>query len=76
MWPSTSTTPSDGVRIPASTWSSVLLPAPLGPMTPTDSPFRTSNDTLRSAQNSVSPSRRTRRMIESRTVCFLVSLRL
>ena len=39
MWPSTSTTPSDGVRIPASTWSSVLLPAPLGPMTPSDSPW-------------------------------------
>ena len=31
--PSTSTEPADGVMIPASTWSSVLLPAPFGPMT-------------------------------------------
>ena len=41
MWPLTSTTPSDGLMMPASTSSSVLLPAPLGPMTPTDSPRRT-----------------------------------
>ena len=76
MWPSTSTTPSDGTRIPASTWSSVLLPAPLGPMTPTDSPWSTVNDASRSAQKSGSPTRRTRWTIESRTVCFLVRCRL
>ena len=60
MWPSTSTVPSDGVMIPARTWSSVLLPAPLGPMTPSDSPFATLNDTWRSAQKSESPSRAAR----------------
>ena len=30
--------------IPASTWSSVLLPAPLGPMTASDSPVVSLND--------------------------------
>ena len=50
MWPLTSTTPSDGWMMPASASSSVLLPAPLGPMTPTDSPRRTSKSTSRSAQ--------------------------
>ena len=38
-WPRTSITPSDGVMIPASTWSSVLLPAPFGPITASDSPW-------------------------------------
>ena len=45
----------DGVMIPASTWSSVLLPAPLGPMTASDSPWTSRNETSRSAQNSVGP---------------------
>jgi len=53
----TSTDPSDGWMIPASTWSSVLLPAPFGPMTPRDSPRSRLNDTLRSAQNGSSGSR-------------------
>ena len=39
--------------IPASTWSSVDLPAPLGPMTASDSPWTSSNVTSRSAQNCV-----------------------
>ena len=50
-WPSTSTAPSDGRMIPARTWSSVLLPAPLGPMTASDSPRWTRRSTWRSAQN-------------------------
>ena len=76
MWPFNATSPSDGVRIPASTWSRVLLPAPLGPMTPSDSPWRTVNDTLRRAQNDVSPLRRTRCTTEVLTVFFLVRRRL
>ena len=56
-WPWTSTEPSDGWMIPASTWSSVLLPAPFGPMTPRDSPRTRLNDTLRRAQNGSSGSR-------------------
>ena len=76
MWPSTWTLPSDGVRIPASTWSSVLLPAPLGPMTPSDSPFATLNVTWRRAQKSASPSRFARRVIVSRSVRLRFSLRL
>ena len=47
----TSTTPSDGLMIPARTWRSVLLPAPLGPMTASDSPRWTCRSTWRSAQN-------------------------
>ena len=74
--PSTSITPSDGSRIPASTWRSVLLPAPLGPMTPSDSPWTIENETSRSAQKSGSPVRFTRLISESRTVCFFVSRRL
>jgi hypothetical protein len=50
--PRTSTAPSDGVMIPARTCRSVLLPAPFGPMTPSDSPWISVNDTWRSAQNS------------------------
>ena len=76
MCPSTSTTPSDGSRIPASTWSSVLLPAPLGPMTPSDSPWTTENVASRSAQKSGSPVRLMRLISESRTVCLRVSRRL
>ena len=76
MRPSTSTSPSDGVRIPARTCSSVLLPAPLGPMTPSESPWCTARDTLRSAQKSVSLLRRTRRTTDAWTVCFRVRCRL
>ena len=50
-WPRTSTAPSDGRMIPARTWSSVLLPAPFGPMTASDSPCCTRRTTWRSAQN-------------------------
>ena len=40
-WPLTSTTPSEGWMMPASASSSVDLPDPLGPTTPTASPRRT-----------------------------------
>ena len=50
-WPRTSTAPSDGRMIPARTWSRVLLPAPFGPMTASDSPWASWSDTWRSAQN-------------------------
>ena len=50
-WPGTSTAPSDGRMMPARTWSSVLLPAPFGPMTARDSPWSTRSETWRSAQN-------------------------
>ena len=56
MWPDyLKRHPPEGVMIPASTWRSVLLPAPLGPTTPTDSPCRTVKLTSRSAQNELSP---------------------
>ena len=56
MWPRTSTDPSDGVMIPASVWSRVLLPAPFGPITASDSPWTRRNVTSRRAQNVRSPS--------------------
>ncbi len=43
--------PSVGSVIRLSTFSSVLLPAPLRPMMPTTSPWFTSNETSRMAQN-------------------------
>jgi hypothetical protein len=46
------TVPSVAVTVPAIRPSSVLLPAPLRPMTPSVSPRPTSNETSRSAQNS------------------------
>ena len=42
---------------PARTWRSVDFPAPLGPMTASDSPRTRPNDTLRSAQNGSALSR-------------------
>jgi hypothetical protein len=56
-WPRTSTAPSVGRMIPASTWRSVLFPAPLGPMTASDSPWTMRKLTWRSAQNSSAGSR-------------------
>ena len=47
--------PVVGLRILVSSFSVVDLPAPFGPMMPRASPGLTSNDTLRSAQNSWSP---------------------
>ena len=41
--------------IPARTWRSVLLPAPFGPMTASDSPWTSRNETSRSAQKSLAP---------------------
>ena len=43
-WPATSTAPSVGWMIPASACSSVLLPAPFGPMTASDSPWTSRKD--------------------------------
>ena len=53
MWPSTSTDALGRLMIPASTWRSVLLPAPFGPMTASDSPWTSRNVTSRRAQKSV-----------------------
>ena len=50
--PCTVTRPTVGVRVPAISCSSVLLPAPLRPTMPTFSPAPMSNVTSRSAQNS------------------------
>ena len=77
MWPRTSTLPSEGMMIPARVWSSVLLPAPFGPMTASDSPRTSRNVTFWSAQNVRSPS--PRRAIEARvwrSVFFFARRRL
>ena len=50
MRPSTRTVPVVGVTVPHSSCNSVDLPAPLLPITPSDSPLRTCSDTSRSAQ--------------------------
>ena len=50
--PSTVAVPSSGRRMPASTFSSVLLPEPLPPMIPKVEPWGTSRSTPRRAQNS------------------------
>ena len=77
IWPTTSTAPSLGWMIPARTWSSVLLPAPLGPMTARLSPWTTRKETSRSAQKWVGPSRFfSRSRNEVRTVVWRVSRRL
>src|SRR3954469_23274078 len=52
MRPCMRTAPSVGRRIPAITLSSVVLPLPLWPIRPSDSPSRTSKATSRSAQKS------------------------
>ena len=75
-WPRTSTAPSDGVMIPARTWRSVLLPAPFGPMTPSDSPRIRVNDTWRSAQNSSTCWRETTCAIDWRSVVLRLNRRL
>ena len=77
MWPLTSTTPSEGVMMPASTSSSVLLPAPLGPMTPSDSPRLSSKLVLRNAQKVLSPLSRLSMLAKLvRILVFLVKRRL
>src|SRR5690606_4487404 len=43
--PSSSTLPADGASAPVSTRSSVVLPEPLGPSTPTTAPRATSSET-------------------------------
>ena len=50
--------PVVGAVIPASSLKSVLLPAPLRPMMPTDEPRGTSRLTSRSAQNARGAARR------------------
>src|SRR5262245_59805443 len=45
--PSSVTCPDDGVRTPASSFSSVVLPDPLGPRRPTRPPDATSSETSR-----------------------------
>ena len=76
-WPTTSTAPSFGWMMPARTWSSVLLPAPFGPMTARLSPWTTRNETSRRAQKWVGPSRFFRRSRnEVRTVVWRVRRRL
>ena len=62
--------------IPARTCSSVLLPAPFGPITPSDSPRTRVNDTLRNAQKGSSGSRENICTNDSRSVVFFVKRRL
>ncbi len=62
--------------IPARTWSSVLLPAPFGPMTPRDSPCTSLKLTSRSAQKSSAASCLNRLMKDRCSVVFLVNRRL
>ncbi len=50
--------------MPAMTCRSVLLPAPLGPMTASDSPCTTRNETSRSAQKDDSPLRGRSRFVK------------
>ena len=51
MRPRTLTVPRVGLMTPATTLSSVDLPAPFSPITPSDSPGRIDSDTLSSAVN-------------------------
>ena len=53
MRPSARTRPAVGLMIPAISRSSVVLPEPFRPMSPTASPRATSTETSRSAQTSV-----------------------
>ncbi len=68
--PTAATVPVVGSMIPAISLSRVLLPDPLRPIRPTDSPGSMSRSTSRSAQNSVPLVRRRRS-----TVSFTVRLR-
>ena len=65
------TPPRSGCRMPARHLSIVLLPDPLGPMTPNVDPVGTSNDTPFNAQNS---SYRARRAAQDRRLQILISL--
>ena len=60
--PRHATSPSSGRTKPQMTLKSVVLPAPLGPMTPTTSPGETVNETSSSA---VSPPKRTRDRVDA-----------
>src|SRR5262245_316369 len=51
-WPSSVTSPPAGRKRPASNRSSVVLPDPFGPSTPTRSPGRSSSDTFRNTVRS------------------------
>ena len=74
----TSITPADGVMIPASTWSRVLLPAPLGPMTASDSPWTDAGSHHLPQRPEIGrPARATGRFTnECRSVVLLVNRRL
>ena len=73
-WPRTSITPADGVMIPASACRSVDFPAPLGPITASDSPWTSWNVTPSSAQKSVGrSSRRSTFTNDWRSVVFFVN---
>ena len=52
MLPQVSTAPFVGFKMPETIFKSVLLPEPLSPMTPRESPFSSVNEISRSAQNS------------------------
>jgi hypothetical protein len=54
--PRTETCPRSGQKMPPIIFSNVVLPEPLGPMSPTVSPRLTSSDTSSTAQNSLSRS--------------------
>ena len=68
--------PSVGRMIPARTWRNVLLPAPFGPMTASDSPWLTWTLTWRSAQKRSGFRRWNSSANDPRTVDFRVNRRL
>ena len=52
MLPQVSTVPLVGFKMPETIFKSVLLPEPLSPTMPRESPFSSVNDMSRNAQNS------------------------
>jgi hypothetical protein len=48
--PATRAAPASARRTPASTWSTLVLPAPSGPIRPNTSPRDTSKETLETAR--------------------------
>ncbi len=76
MRPSTRTRPSVGLVMPATSFSIVLLPDPLRPMTPNVQPAGTRNDTSRTAA-SASPGLRSRTIVpESNALLSVANCRL
>ena len=70
--PSTATRPLVGLVMPATSFSAVLLPEPLRPITPQVRPFATANDTSRIAGN-VSVGLSSVRMLRCNSALFSVA---